>query len=77
MSTLGDMAVTEDFRTSLRMLLAYKYGMRSPKNWGNAGEVENIVQKIKTNYAEQGKNGPMDVDCIPKEYMRHIKDISQ
>ena len=75
-NALGDMAVTEEFRTALRMLLAYKYGMRSPKNWGNAGEVEIIVQKIKTNYSEQGKGGPMDVDCIPEEYMRHIKDIS-
>ena len=76
MNALGDMAVTEGFRTALRMLLAYKYGMRSPKNWGNAREVEKIVQKIRTNYTEQGKVGPMDVDCIPEEYMRHIKDIS-
>ncbi len=75
MNVLGDMEVTEEFRTALRMLLAYKYGMRSPGNWGNAGEVENIVQKIKTNYTEQGKDGAMDVDSIPDEYMRHIKDI--
>lgn len=75
-NAMGDMAVTEEFCTALRMLLAYKYGMRSPKNWGNAGEVENIMQKIKTNYTEQGNDGPMDVECIPEEYMRHIKDIS-
>lgn len=75
-NAMGDMVVTEEFHTALRMLLAYKYGMRSPKNWGNAGEVENIVQKIKTNYTEQGNDGPMDVECIPEEYMRHIKDIS-
>ena len=73
---LGDMTCTEEFHTALQMLLAYKYGMRSPKRWGNAGEVENIVQKIKTSYTKQGKDGPMDVDCIPEEYMRHIKDIS-
>ena len=76
MDVFGDMEVTVEFRTALRMLLAYKYGMRSPRNWGNAGEVENIVQKIKTNYAEHGKDGALDVDSIPDEYMRHIKDIS-
>jgi len=75
-NALGDMEVTEEFRVALQMLLAYKYAMRSPKNWRNAGEAENIVQKIKTNYSEQGKNGPMDVDSIPEEYIRHIKDIS-
>lgn len=75
-NAMGDMAVTEEFHTALRMLLAYKYGMRSPKNWGNAGEVENIVQKIKTNYTEQGKDGPIDVNSIPGEYMRHVKEIS-
>ena len=76
MHAIGDREVTEEFRTALRMLLAFKYGMRSSQNWGNARGVKTIVENITTSYTEQQKNGPIDVDCIPEEYMCHIKDIS-
>lgn len=76
MKSLGDRETTEDFQTALKMLLAYKYSMRSRKTWGNAGSAEEIVQKLCTRYIELGKTGPMDVECFPEEYMRHIKDIS-
>lgn len=75
MKGLGERKTTEAFRTNLKMLLAYKYAMRS-RTWGNAGSAEEIVQKLSTRYIELGGNGPMDVDCFPEEYMRHIKDIS-
>ena len=75
MKSLDNRETTEDFRTALKMLLAYKYAMRS-RAWGNAGSAQEIVQKLCTRYIELGKTGPMDVDCFPDEYMRHIKDIS-
>ena len=76
MKSLGNRETTEDFQTALKMLLAYKYGMRSRKTWGNAGSAEEIVQKLCTRYIELGETGPIDVDCFPEEYMLHIKDIS-
>ena len=76
MKSLGNRELTDDFTTALKMLLAYKYSMRSSKTWGNAGSAVEIVQKLCTRYIELGITGPMDVDCFPEEYMRHIKDIS-
>lgn len=75
MNSLGHQETTENFNTDLKMLLNYKYSMRN-RNWANARSAEEIAQKIRTNYSELGKTGPMDTDCIPEEYMRHIKDIS-
>ncbi len=76
MNALNGKETNEDFCTALKMLLAYKYATRSRKTWGNAGSAEEIAQNLCTRYIELAKNGPMDMDCFPDEYMRHIKDIS-
>ena len=76
MKSIGDRETTEGFCTNLKMLLAYKYAMRNRTTWGNAGSAEEIIQKLCARYIEMEKTGPMDIDCFPEEYMRHIRDIS-
>lgn len=58
--------VTDEFEKALLGILKLKYAYRN-KKFGNAGDVENIVNLIVGNYRRKNDNGPLDIKHIPDE----------
>ena len=78
LSKLKGRETTEAFRANLKQIFAYLYDHRDEDTWGNARNVENYMQKIFMGFVRRGQEhpelaeAPIDVDCIPEEYMKYI-----
>lgn len=78
LSKLKGQKTTEEFRQALQQIFAYLYDHRDEDTWGNARNVENYMQKIFMGFVRRGQEhpelaeAPIDVDCIPEEFMKYI-----
>lgn len=83
LSKLKGHETTPEFQSALQQIFAYLYDHRDEDTWGNARNVENYMQKIFMGFVRRGKehpeleNAPIDVDCIPEEYMKYISAKSK
>ena len=75
LKNLSHYETTEEFRKDLKKVLTDKYNHRT-KQWGNAGEVENIVSSIVSRYDDILGEGPITPECIPDSMRKRIKDSS-
>ena len=81
---LSDYELTDKFKDYLKRLFKYVYNHRHPYRFGNAGTVQIIIGKIKSQYhalyREELNNGEtikMDIDAIPEEHLRHITPLTK
>ena len=73
LKNLSHYETTEGFRSDLMKALTDKYKHRT-KQWGNAGEVENIVSSIVSRYDDILGEGPITPECIPENLRKRIEE---
>lgn len=66
--------VTDAFRKALKGIIRYKWAYRN-KKFGNAGDMENLVNLITSHYATLDTDEPLDVKHLPED-LRLLVDES-
>lgn len=64
--------MSHDFEVSFKSVLELQYNQRNPKTWGNAREVERLVNNVLDGYDNHGGTGPLLKEHIPQELLKQI-----
>lgn len=74
-SKLKGLETTPEFNKWLELAVENLYNMRNPFTFGNAREMDTMAVEILDMYRElHGRHGPLDVDCIPKNYLANLRE---
>ncbi len=63
---------TKEFDDKLMTIIKFLYSRRSRKTWGNAREVEEIMNGVLGNYLMDGGKGPVEARHIPEKYLKEV-----
>lgn len=64
--------MNHDFEIAFKSVLELQYNQRNPKTWGNAREVERLVNNVLDGYDNHGGTGPLQKEHIPQELLKQI-----